>query len=267
MKQYTAFFRMRLLAGLQYRSAALAGMSTQLVWGTMEILLYRAFWLSDPSRFPMGREALAAYIWLQQAFLAFFALWYWEWDLVEAVKTGSVAYELTRPTDLYGMWMARALALRLSRAALRAGPILLVGALLPAPYGLRLRIAPPVFLAFLCSMALMLVVVCAYTLLIYSLSFYLTGANGVMVLSVAAADLLGGGVVPLPFLPDGLRQFAQLSPFGAMRNIPLRIFGGDIPPEGIPAAMGLQLFWAVVLITAGALLTRSGLRRAVILGG
>ena len=41
MKQYLSFFRMRLLAGLQYRAAALAGMSTQLVWGTMEVLLYR----------------------------------------------------------------------------------------------------------------------------------------------------------------------------------------------------------------------------------
>ena len=267
MKKYAAFFRMRLLAGLQYRTAALAGMSTQLVWGTMEILLYRAFWLSDPDRFPMGMEALAAYIWLQQAFLAFFAMWYWEMDLVEAVKNGSVAYELTRPTDLYTMWMARSLALRLSRAALRAGPILLVAVLVPAPYGLRLRIAPWVFLVFLLSMVLMLVVVCAYTLLIYAASFYLTDANGVMVVSVAAADLLGGAVVPLPFLPEGLRQFAQLSPFGAMQNIPLRIFGGDIPPGSIPAALGLQLFWAVVLIAAGACLTRGGLRRAVILGG
>ena len=267
MKKYAAFFRMRLLAGLQYRTAALAGMSTQLVWGTMEILLYRAFWLSDPERFPMGMEALAAYIWLQQAFLAFFAMLYWEMDLVEAVKNGSVAYELTRPTDLYTMWMARSLALRLSRAALRAGPILLVGALVPAPYGLRLRIAPWVFLVFLASMALMLAVVCAYTVLIYAAAFYLTDVSGVMVVSVAAADLLGGAVVPLPFLPEGLRQFAQLSPFGAMQNIPLRIFGGDIPPESIPAALGLQLFWAVVLIAAGACLTRGGLRRAVILGG
>ena len=44
-------------------------------------------------------------------------------------------------------------------------------------------------------MVLMLVVVCAYTLLIYAASFYLTDANGVMVVSVAAADLLGGAVV------------------------------------------------------------------------
>ena len=84
MKKYLSFFKMRLLAGLQYRAAALAGMSTQLVWGTMEVLLYRAFYLESPEKFPMGMEALASYIWLQQAFLVFFAMWYFEPELVDA---------------------------------------------------------------------------------------------------------------------------------------------------------------------------------------
>ena len=267
MKQYTSFFRMRLLAGLQYRTAALAGMSTQLVWGTMEILLYRAFWLSDPGRFPMGMEALSAYIWLQQAFLAFFAMWYWEQDLVQAVKTGAVAYELTRPTDLYGMWMARSLALRLSRAALRCLPILLVAVLVPAPYGLRLTVSPGTLALFLVSMVLMLVLVCAYTMVLYGLGFYLESTNGVRWLSLAAADLLGGAIVPLPFLPEPLRTIAALSPFGSMQNVPLRIYGGDIAGAEIPAAMGLQALWCLLLILAGWILMNRGLRRCVVAGG
>lgn len=267
MKKYLSFFRMRLMAGLQYRAAALAGMSTQLVWGAMEILLYRAFWLERPERFPMGMEALSAYIWLQQAFLSLFALWLWEFDILESVKTGSVAYELLRPADLYAMWMSRSLANRLSRALLRMFPVILIALLLPAPYGLRLRISPAAFGLFLLSMALMALVACAYTLLVYALSFRLTDPNGIMVVSVALADLLGGAIVPLPFLPDGLRQIAALSPFGSMQNVPLRIFSGDIPLSDIPPAIGLQLFWILVLGAAGYLLTKSGLRRTVILGG
>ena len=258
---------MRLTAGLQYRAAALAGMSTQFVWGAMEILLYRAFWLEHPERFPMGMEALAAYIWLQQAFLTLFALWNWDFEVLESVKTGSVAYELLRPAGLYSMWMARALAGRLARAALRMVPVLLVSSLIPAPWGLRLQGSPAVFGLFLLSMVLMVLVVCAYSLLIYALTFYVTDPNGLMVLSVAAADLLGGAIVPLPFLPDGLRQAAALSPFGSMQNVPLRIFNGDIPLPEIPAVMGLQIFWILALVTAGYFLTRNGLRRAVILGG
>jgi len=267
MRKYASFFKMRLMAGLQYRAAALAGMSTQFVWGTMEILLYRAFWLEHPERFPMGMEALSSYIWLQQAFLTLFALWNWEYDILESVKTGSVAYELLRPTDIYSMWMARSVATRLSRAALRMIPVLVVSSLIPAPYGLRLTVSPAVFGLFLLSMVLMVLVVCAYTLLVYALTFYLTDPNGIMVLSVAAADLLGGAIVPLPFLPNGLRQIAELTPFASMQNVPLRIFSGDIPMDAIPRVMGLQVFWIAALVLAGYLLTRRGLRRAVILGG
>lgn len=267
MKKYWSFFKMRLMAGLQYRAAALAGMSTQFVWGIMEILLYRAFWLEQPERFPMGMEALSSYIWLQQAFLCLFALWNWETDILGAVRDGSVAYELLRPADLYSMWMARSIATRLSRAVLRMVPVILVSSLIPAPYGLRLRISPGAFGLFLVSTALMVLVTCSYSLLVYAMTFYLTDPNGIMVLSVAAADLLGGAVVPLPFLPDGLRQIAALSPFGSMQNVPLRIFNGDIPLSDIPAVMGLQIFWIITLVTAGYLLTSSGLRRTVIAGG
>ncbi len=267
MKKYLSFFKMRLLAGLQYRAAALAGMSTQLVWGTMEVLLYRAFYLESPEKFPMGMEALASYIWLQQAFLAFFAMWYFEPELVDAVQSGTVAYELTRPMDLYGMWMARALALRLSRAALRCLPILLLAAVIPAPYGLRLDVPPAALAWFLLSMALMLLVVCAFTLVIYALGFHMISTSGVRWLALAAADLLGGAVVPLPFLPEPLRTIAALSPFGSMQNVPLRIFGGDIAGAEIPEAVGLQLFWLAALFLLGYFLMGRGVRRAAIAGG
>src|SRR5699024_12241568 len=95
-----------------------------------------------------------------------------------------------------------ALPIWLSRAALRCLPILLVAALVPAPYGLRLTVSPGTLALFLVSMVLMLVLVCAYTMVLYGLGFYLESTNGVRWLSLAAADLLGGAIVPLPFLPE-----------------------------------------------------------------
>lgn len=267
MRKYLSFFQMRLLAGLQYRAAALAGMSTQLVWGAMEVLIYRAFWLESPEKFPMGMEALASYIWLQQAFLACFALWHWETDLMDGVQTGTVAYELTRPVALYGMWMARSLALRLSRAALRCLPILLIAALLPAPYGLSMAASPAALGLFLLSLAMMVVLVCALTLVVYALGFYMGSTAGIRWLLLAAADLLGGAIVPLPFLPEPLRTIAALSPFGSMQNVPLRIFSGDLAGEELSAAVGLQILWCAVLMTAGYILTARGTRRTIIAGG
>lgn len=267
MKQYFTFFRIRFVAGLQYRVAALAGMSTQLVWGAMEILLYRAFYLEYPERFPMGLQALTAYIWLQQAFLSLFFIYAWENELFEAARTGSVAYELVRPVSIYGMWSVRSLALRLSRGVLRAIPVIFVAVLIPAPYGLRLIVTPTVFLAFLLSLGLMLWVVIALTMILYGASFHMTYSAGLNMLFAALMDLFSGSIVPLPFFPDGLRTIAELSPFGAMQNVPLRIFGGDILPGQMPGYLCLQLFWAVALTAIGYTLVRTGLRRCTVAGG
>ncbi|MGB4658505.1 MAG: hypothetical protein WBI07_04945, partial [Mobilitalea sp.] len=71
-KKYYSYFRMRFIAGLQYRAAALAGIATQFAWGFLTILMYKAFYEVNPEAFPMKFEALSSYIWLQQAFLAMY---------------------------------------------------------------------------------------------------------------------------------------------------------------------------------------------------
>ncbi|WP_349772683.1 hypothetical protein [Lacrimispora xylanisolvens] len=128
MKKYWSFFRIRFIRGLQYRTAALSGMVTQFVWGSMEILLFRAFYQASPESFPMTFEALSTYVWLQQAFLALYMVWFWESELFNSITTGDVAYELCRPVRLYDMWFVRGLAVRLSQssAALHAHPDILL---------------------------------------------------------------------------------------------------------------------------------------------
>lgn len=267
MKQYLTFFRIKFISGLQYRVAALAGMSTQFFWGGMLILLYRALYKQAPDLLPMDMQALASYIWLQQATLTLFLLSSWDRELFDAVRTGTVAYELLRPTDIYSMWTVRNASTRLSRAALRALPIIIFASLLPAPYGLRLTVSFPVFLLFLLSLFLMLWITVAITMLCHALSFFMEDANGISTLLYALSDFFGGGLVPLPFFPDKLRRIAELSPFGSTANVPLRIFGGDIPLGEIPQVMGLQLFWAVAITLAGYLIMHRGIRRCVVAGG
>ena len=267
MKKNLSFFRMRLIPGFQYRTAAWAGISTQAVWGLLYVLLYRALYLAAPERLPMEIQALCSYVWVQQAFFSVWNPYAWEGELFSAVQTGTVAYELLRPADLYTMWTARTLALRLSRGALRCPPIILLGLLLPAPYGLRLTIGPAAWGAFLLSFLLTLFLCCCLTMLCYGLTFYATDPKGIISIFAALSEFLSGGALPLPFFPPLLRRIAELSPFGSLQNVPLRIFGGDIAGADILPALALQLFWCVVLAAGGYALLRRGLRRAVIAGG
>ena len=112
MKKYLSFFRIRFIAGLQYRAAAWAGIATQFAWGGMTILMFWAFYQSGENNFPMTFPQLSSYIWMQQAFLAMFMAWFFDNDIFESITSGSIAYELCRPCDVYAMWFVKNMAIR-----------------------------------------------------------------------------------------------------------------------------------------------------------
>lgn len=267
MKKYLSFFRVRFLTGLQYRAAAAAGIATQFAWGFLSLLLYSAFYRAGYKDFPLPFESLSAYIWLQQAFLALFMIWFWDNDILEAVETGAVAYELCRPIDVYGMWYAKTAASRLSRAVLRCLPILLVAAFLPAPFRLTMPANITQFLCFLLSMLLGFLVVLAFSMLIYSAEFFTVSPQGLRIFTVALVDFCMGGLLPLPFFPKVLRTILELSPFGAMQNAPLLVYSGALSGPSLIQALSLQLFWLVALVLLGRTMIKKGLRRIVVQGG
>jgi len=267
MKSYLALFRIRFAAGMQYRAAALAGLATQFAWGLMLILQFLAFYRSDPSAFPMELSQVASYIWIQQAFLALFMSWFFENDIFASITSGSIAYELARPVDLYNRWFCHSVANRLSRATLRCVPILLVAFFLPEPFRMSLPQSFEQFVFFLVSAALALGVVVAFSMLIYISVFYTLSPLGVRLIAAVGADFLAGAIIPLPFFPDGIRQVAELLPFAAMQNMPLRIYSGNIAGIDVFYGMGLQLFWLVVLVMIGKVAMNRALQKVVVQGG
>ena len=107
MRKYISFFRIRFIAGLQYRAAAWAGIATQFAWGGMNILMFRAFYEEGSNAFPMPFDSLSTYIWLQQAFLALFMAWFFDTEIFDSIVSGNIAYELCRPINIYNMWFIR----------------------------------------------------------------------------------------------------------------------------------------------------------------
>ena len=267
MSTYLSLVKMRFINGLQYRAAALAGMVTQFAFGFGFISMYLAFYRTNPSAFPMELPQLVSYIWVQQAFIMLFMTWFFEGDIFSAITSGQIAYELARPMDLYNKWFCQCVASRLSKAILRCFPILIVAAVLPEPY--RLIFPPDVlqFSLFILSSVLTLGVVVSFGMLIYITTFYTMSPLGVRIIAAVFADFMAGSIVPLPFFPDGFRQAAELLPFAAMQNMPLRIYSGNI--SGFDALLGifLQIFWLVVLFIAGKIWMRGTLKKVIVQGG
>lgn len=267
MKKYASFFRLRFTMGLQYRAAAAAGVVTQFFWGAMNILMYRAFYETDPSAFPMTFEATVSYVWLQQAFLCLFAAWLIEHEIFDDIVSGNVVYELCRPIDIYDMWFSRSMANRLSRAVLRCFPILLVAAFLPAPYGVCAPASARHFALFLATCVLGFLVAVAFFMLMYALTFFTISPSGLRILISSVVEFFAGGIIPLPFFPDGVRRVVELLPFASMQNVPLLVYSGSLTRAQTIRAVGLQAFWLVALVAAGKALCALAMKKMTLQGG
>ena len=266
MKKYLSFFKIRFIANLQYRAAALAGISTQFAWGTLSIILFKAFYESSPENFPMGFSAFVSYIWMQQAFLAFFAMWSFESDIPDSIVSGSIAYQMSKPINIYNLWFARSVALRLARGLLRCFPILIIASMLPEPY----RLMMPdffTFFVFIASMILGLCTAAAFTCLIYVLCFFTVSPRGLQIVFLSASEMLMGQIIPIPFFPEAIKKVLEFSPFTGIQNIPLRIFSYDILPADAGRKIILQVFWLFVLFALGKIISKAAEKRLVVQGG
>ncbi|MEG2702391.1 MAG: ABC transporter permease, partial [Clostridia bacterium] len=221
----------------------------------------------NASAFPMTFQQLAAYIWLQQAFMPLVMNWLWDMELFESIQTGGVAYELTRPVNLYAMWYVKLLALRLSKAALRCLPVLAVALLLPPPYRLMLPADMGSFVLFAFTLVLSTLTVVAFGMPIYISAFYMVSPLGLRIVVATFADFFCGALIPLPFFPDEFRAVLELLPFGAMQNLPLLIYSGSL--TGMEALRGVcvQLGWLAALVALGAWWMRRAVRKTVVQGG
>lgn len=266
-KKYLSFFRIRFITGLQYRTAAYAGVATQFAWGAMTILMFSAFYKTNADAFPMELSQISSYMWLQQALLAIFMPWFVDNDIFEMISSGNIAYELARPMDIYSMWFTKNLATRLSRAVLRCFPILIVAVFLPYPYGLSAPADLFSFLMFLVTGVLGFFAVVSYCMIIYIITFYTISSQGVRIIAVSMTEFFTGSIIPFPFLPDKVRTVFEHLPFAAMQNVPLRVYSGNISGYEMWYSCGLQLFWLAVMGIGGYVWMKHALKRVVVQGG
>lgn len=267
MRAILSILKIRTLHGLQYRTAALAGMATQFVWGGLLLMVFSAFRSQNPEAAGLDAWQLASYVWLLQSFLAFVMFWFRDNELFELITSGNLAYEFCRPLDLYGAWFARLAAQRISAAVLRSLPILVFAWFLPSPWGLLPPASITAFFLFLVTLALGLGVMVAISQFIYIGTIVTQTPMALLLVVGTVGEFCSGLIVPLPFLPSGLRDALMWLPFRLTADLPFRTWSGALATSEVLAGIGAQVVWLVILVALGrALLTRIG-RRLVVQGG
>ncbi len=256
-------FRLRQRMETQYRGAMLGGIVCQVFFGLILIALDRALYSSRPQNLPL--QDVVTYVWLQQAF--FRMLFATDPDLMDKIRTGSIAYDLCRPVDLYGFYFARIAAQKLTGSLMRAVPMLTVAALLPAGWGIALPASLPGLLLSLTALALGLMCVSALENITMGITMRTLDPRGIQAMLNMLMMILSGNLLPLTLFPDAWQRVITLTPYAQLLDAPIRLYTGACPPERAFSALILQAAWTVCLVLCGSLLWRRNRRRLVVQGG
>lgn len=267
MRFYKSYFKLRFITNLQYRSAALAGIATQLFFGMIYILVYLAFYESASGREPMEMGQLVSYLWLNQTFFSLVYMFYKDKEIYNLIRNGNVSYELTRPKSLYFMWYFKIMAQRLSDVTLRSIPIIIIAALLPKPYNLGTPLSIFSFILFLLALIIGTFLMTAIITLYHILTLKTLNEQGIVNIFMAISDLFSGGVVPIPFFPLFLQKIANILPFRYVSDLSFRLYSGNIGiKEGLYGVI-VQLIWLLIIILLGNYLLMKNLKKIVVQGG
>ncbi len=266
-KVYFSMFRIRFVHNLQYRAVVLGSILKGFFWALMEILGYLAIYRVGGDLLPMELSATVTYVWAHQSLIVLFSVVFGDEEIYSAIRTGEVAYDLTRPVSIYGRWFCQAASNRLSFTLINCLPVLALGAMLPKPYGLTLPASVSQLLMTAVSLMLAFGVTVATAMLMYFSLFYLISQRGIKIIVRITTSFFSGGVIPLPFFPKTLQRVVTLLPFGSMQNVPLQILCGSLSGPEAVRSIGLQVFWLTALVFAGWFAMGHATKKVVAFGG
>ena len=162
-------------------------------------------------------------------------------EIGDDIAQGTVAVELLRPASVLGVRMAT----EVGRGLPKVAALWLAGAVLatvvaggpPRPATLLLA-APSLVLAVIGNLVAQHAVA--------AVAFWIRDAGSAWFLYQKLVFILGGMLIPLELLPDGLQHAAMLMPFRAMAYAPARLASGHWEPMLFVE----QLAWIGVLAVA-----------------
>jgi ABC-2 type transport system permease protein len=271
MKTYWALFRTEFQQHLQYRITALAGAVTNVAFGFFRLFLLTAFYGASQGKQPMELRDLYSYLWFGQVLFGVLPLTGMVGGDAEEIRSGAVAYRLTRPVSLYGFYFARVIGQRVTALCSRSLiQVLILFALLPLLGLSRYGMGLPYWRFFhllLLSLFLTILLSAAIQSLIYMTGFWTISTRGTANLAYAVIALFSGLLVPLAFFPGALRIAADVLPFRGVYDTPARLYSGTLTLRQALEGLGHQAAWLALILGLGAFLARRGTAKLEVAGG
>jgi ABC-2 type transport system permease protein len=183
-------------------------------------------------------------------------------DISDAVKSGDLAYTLTRPVSYPFFQIAHSLGNSLPRLGLN---LLTASAVVALGVGVGAGSLPGIA-AFFVTGVLALLLDALIAVLIGLSAFWIEEVMPIFWIYQKLLFTVGGLFLPLEMLPSWLRRISMWLPFRYVANVPARVFVAFEWHEALGAALG-QVAYIAVLTIIVLLVWRLAQRRMVVHGG
>lgn len=263
---YLALFRKSFQRMMVYRSAALAGIATNLFFGLLRAYTFIAVFEAS-GQLHIGGYSLRdtiTYTALTQALGAPLNIFHFDWSIMRTIQSGEIVMELTKPFHYFSFWLSRDLGRAVFQLLFRGLPVLLFFPFFfaltwPASLGHWGLVLLTVFLAMLISFC--------WRFLVNILAFWFLDAVGIGRFAWLALAFFSGSLVPVAFFPDWLVQVANWTPLPAIVNTPIEIYLGVVTGGDLWNKLAGQFAWLVGLLLLCNLGFHRGRKRLIVQGG
>jgi ABC-2 type transport system permease protein len=260
---YWEFMRIKFLKMLAYRGQYFTGIITY----TVNIGAYYFLWdaIFSSKRVVGGftlREMITytAVGWMARTFY-FNNL---DREISYEIRDGRIATELIRPYNYQLVKLAQALGEALFRLSLFTIPGVAVVYMI---FGVSLPLNWQTFFLYVLSVLGSFFINSQINFIVGLSSFYTLNSFGVIRTKRAVVDILSGLLLPLTVFPEWAQSIMKLLPFQGIVFLPNMIYTGKLVGSEAWNALGIQLFWMLVLFAIGQYIWQRAIKKLVIQGG
>lgn len=248
---------------IAHRRATLLNIVVNLIWVAVLYYLWKSVFEATPQLGTFDWQRMRTYVLVSYAVNSLLSRTT-EIRMVDSVRTGSVAIELTRPVSHLASQLAQASGAAVVEGFFSSSLSLLLGILFlhiapPASQGLTIFLIISIGLGFLIKFLI--------TYLTTLLCFWTLNAMGLRWARAAITNILSGALFPLELYPNWIQPVLHASPFQAIIHIPLTIYFGNVSLTTLVQLLAIQFFWIVVLWLLAYLLWIPSLKALQIQGG
>lgn len=185
----------------------------------------------------------------------------------EEIRDGSITMRLLKPVNTDLSYMFAELGEILMKVAVLVLPMILGLEIYRFCITGTVMFNTVNFLLYLLSAVLAYIISFRVNLCFGFIAFYVKNLWGIGILKNSVFNFLSGSLIPLAFMPDGLRVCLEYMPFASMGYTPVMIYMGKYGTYEILFRIGLQIVWAILLYGLSKLIWFGAIKKLCIQGG